>query len=499
MSKPLSGPDFNLGVPAQDIIEDTPLLGHADGEAVIVVRHGDVVSALGATCSHYGGPLAKGLVSGTTIRCPWHHACFDIMSGEATRAPALDPIDRWKIGTRDGKIHTAGKIERAKPSGQPNDDRNFVIIGGGGAGEAASEMLRREGFAGRIMILSADADAPPDRPDLSKNFLSGDADAADIPLRAADFYKQQNIDLRLGTKVTRIDPESRQVTLQDGGMIAFDSLLLATGAAPRHLTVPGGDAIYYLRSFADSRALVAAATSGSSAVVIGSSFIGMEVAAALRKREVKVDVVTQETVPMQTVLGPELGAFIRALHEDNGVTFHTDTAIASIDNKTVTLKNGKIIAADLIVAGIGVEPLTDLAEQAGIDVKNGILVNEYLETSSPGIFAAGDIARWPDPQSGTAIRVEHWVVAQTQGQVAARNMLGKAQPYDYVPFFWTSHFGVPIRYVGHASKWDEIRIDGSLADRDCAVHYIKDGKTIAMATIKRDMAAMKFAVEQESR
>ena len=497
-----SGPNLAQGVALSAVNEGSMLLGHVGNEPVLVARHGGDLFAIGAICTHYQGALAEGLLVDDTVRCPLHHACFSFRTGEALRAPALSPVACWHVEQRGETIFVREKVKREHPSPLPLDGglpRSVVIVGGGAAGNAAAEMLRREGFDGSITMLSADDALPYDRPNLSKDFLAGTAPEDWIPLRSADFYEKQRIDVRLGARVAAIDPAERSVRLTDGGRFTFDALLLATGADPVRLDIPGADLpkLHYLRTLDDSRVLIDKAKVAKSVAVIGASFIGLEAAAALRDRGLAVHVIGPQSRPLERVLGPQLGDMIKAIHEEHGVVFHFGTSAAAIDETGVTVKNGEQITADLVVAGIGVRPEVEIAAQAGLDTDNGILVDAYLQTSAPGIFAAGDIARWPDPHTGANIRVEHWVVAERQGQTAARNILGHSEPFDAVPFFWSQHYDVAIRYVGHAERWDRIEIDGDLMARDCTVGYFLGDRKLAVATVSRDQANLRAEVELE--
>lgn len=503
-SSEISGPDLAAGVPLSSVADNGMLLGHVQGEAVLLARRGNDLFAIGATCSHYGGPLAQGLLVGDTVRCPWHHACFSLRTGAAVRAPALNPVACWRVEQAQGMLYVREQIQPAKPpalAASPGLPQSIVIVGGGAAGNAAAETLRREGYTGRITMLSADSSVPYDRPNLSKSYLAGSAPPEWIPLRSMEFYREHDINLRLDAEVAEIDTVRRRLLLVDDSQYSFDSLLLATGAEPLRLPVPGADLphVHTLRTLADSNALIATASSARRAVVIGASFIGLEVAAALRARNIEVHVVGRESVLMERVLGPQVGAFLRTLHEAHGVHFHLNTSAAAIDPHSVTLQNGETLAAELVVVGIGVQPALGLAQQAGLKLERGIAVDEYLETSVPGIFAAGDIARWPDRLSGAAIRVEHWAVAERQGQTAARNMLGKREPFDAVPFFWTEQYDFTLGYTGHAENWDRIEIDGSLEARDCSIGYWRNGVRLALAVVQRDLDGLRAELEFEHR
>jgi NADPH-dependent 2,4-dienoyl-CoA reductase/sulfur reductase-like enzyme/nitrite reductase/ring-hydroxylating ferredoxin subunit len=497
---PPAGPDLTQGVALSDFTGET-LLGHVGDEDVLLVRAGPDIFAIDAHCSHYHGPLAEGLVVGERIRCPWHHACFDLRSGEAARAPALNPLQVWQVARTGDRIFVKPKREQPKPriTGPIDAPDRIVIIGGGAAGFAAAEMLRRQDYRGSIVMLSDDAAAPVDRPNLSKDYLAGSAPEDWLPLRPDDFYADAAIELRINTEVASIDATARSVVLSGGATVPYDRLLLATGAEPVRLPIPGAGQshVHVLRSLADCRAIIEASKGARRAIVIGASFIGLEAAAALRAREIEVHVVGLEQRPMERVLGPAMGDFVRALHEQHGVIFHLGDTVTAIDGQRATLKSGGVLEAELVVVGVGVRPRLALAEQAGLALDRGISVNAWLETSVAGIYAAGDIARWPDPHSQRNIRVEHWVVAERQGQTAARNMLGQREPFDAVPFFWSQHYDVPINYVGHAEAWDEIAIDGDIAAKDCLLRYKSKGRVLAVASIYRDLASLQAELEME--
>jgi apoptosis-inducing factor 3 len=498
---PPAGPDLSKGIILSEFTGET-LLGHVGDDEVLLVRSGSEIFAIGAHCSHYHGPLAEGLVTGEGIRCPWHHACFDLRTGEAARAPAFNALAVWQVEQEGDRIFVREKREQPRPQvkGATDAPGRIVIVGGGAAGFAAAERLRREGYGGSIVMVSDDAASPIDRPNLSKDYLAGTAPEEWVPLRPDSFYSENHIELRLGERVARIDVGSRAVVLAGGTTLPYDRLLLATGAEPVRLSIPGSDQpqVHTLRSLADCREIIARAGTARRVVVMGASFIGLEVAASLRTRKIEVHVVAPDRKPMERVLGPELGDFVRELHEQHGVLFHLEDTANAIDGRRVHLAKGGTLDADFVVAGIGVRPRTGLAEQAGLTVERGVVVDACLQTSAPGIFAAGDIARWPDPHSGESIRVEHWVVAERQGQMAALNLLGAAERFTAVPFFWSQHYDVPINYVGHAQKWDALEIDGDIAHKDCLVRFMSGGRALAVASIFRDLESLQAEVAMET-
>ncbi|MDV3256416.1 MAG: FAD-dependent oxidoreductase [Sphingomonas sp.] len=477
------------------------LSGHVGDEAVLLVRRGTEYFAIGAACTHYGGPIAEGLLVGDTVRCPWHHACFDLRTGQPLRAPALDPLPCWRVEIKGELAVVGARLAPHAPIARPvrREPGSVVIVGGGAAGNAAAETLRREGYEGPVTIFSADTELPCDRPNLSKDYLAGKAPEEWTLLRTPDFYESHRISVRLGSRVSRIDTASRQVILEDGSSHGYGALLLATGAIPVRLEVPGTDLphVHYLRTLVDSRALAAAAIKARKAVVIGSGFIGLEVASSLRTRGLDVTVIGREAIPMAGLLGPELGSHIRKLHERHDVKFHMERAVTGIDESAVLLDDGSRIEAGLVVIGVGARPAISLAEDAGLETDDGVMVDQFLQTSASDVYAAGDIARWPDPHSGETIRIEHFAVAERQGQTAARNMLGMGEPFDAVPFFWTEQHGLALAYVGHSQGWDKLEVDGSIEREDCTLSFFKAGRKMAAVVINRDLEGLLAEVELE--
>jgi len=468
-----------------------------ESKPIIVARVAGQYYAFGAKCTHYGAPLDEGVLKGHALICPWHHACFDVRSGTRTEPPALNDLPHYPVRIEDGTVIVTIPEEgetRPRRAEKQADPRHFVIVGGGAAGSAAAEELRRAGFAGRITVLSASPDVPVDRPNLSKDFLDGHAKPEWIPLRSEDWYAEHGIELLLDTAVTGIDPAAHSVTTNRQARFRYDKLLLATGGIPRQLTgVPGAelDHIYTLRTLDDANRIIQAAANGKRAVIIGASFIGLEVAASLAGgRDVAVTVVAPEDVPFGHILGDDIGRMLQREHEQNGVEFRLGNGVAGFvgEGEQVTgveLESGERLDADFVVVGIGVVPATDFLRESGLalhDRDRSLRVDGHLRTSHPDIYAAGDIARWDDG-SDQGLRIEHWRTAQQQGVVAARNMLGEDQRIDdRVPFFWTAQWSVTLRYVGHAASWDEIIFWGGTPDDKAFIaFYVRDGKLQAAA------------------
>jgi NADPH-dependent 2,4-dienoyl-CoA reductase/sulfur reductase-like enzyme/nitrite reductase/ring-hydroxylating ferredoxin subunit len=488
-------PDFAFGVRIDDLPEGHMLVGRVGEEDAMLVRLQNQCYAIGGLCSHYHGELSKGLIVDDTVRCPLHHACFSLRTGAALAAPALDPVACWRVEQVGGQVFVREKRTPAKGgviAPTSNQPESVVIVGGGAAALSAALTLRNEGYDRDITLISSDDTAPYDRPNLSKDYLAGTAQEEWLPLRAPEFYADNHLKLTLNTSVQALDIRRKRVYLESGEL-PFGALLLATGSQAAHVDIAGttADKPLYLRSLADCRALLKRIEGARRVIILGTGFIGLEAAASLRSRGVEVDIVGFEKIPMERALGPELGALIHQLHVSHGVNFHLGTSIAGVADRTYRLTDGTEVQADVLIAGVGARPRIELAERAGLTLNRGVMVDEYLQTSAPGVFAAGDIARYPAHFSGELIRVEHWVHAERQGQAAARNILGYHQPFSSVPFFWTQQYDLTINYTGHAEKWDRTQIEGDLSKRDGLIRYLRDGRMLAAASVSRDLDNLK--------
>jgi 3-phenylpropionate/trans-cinnamate dioxygenase ferredoxin reductase subunit len=490
----LTGPDLSQGVALNALREGEPLLGQMEGQAAMLVRRGDAVLAVAATCSHYSGPLAEGLVVGDTVRCPWHHACFSLRTGAVLGPPGLSPLACWAVEVSGGKAYARNRLAPEPAAKPPRSPASVFIVGAGAAGEAAASGLREFGYSGPITLLGAEASPPLDRPNLSKDYLAGNAPDDWLPLRPESYWREHDITLLTGQRVIALDTAAHRLTCADGRSLSYGALLLATGAQPVQPALPGADRahVHTLRTLADVRAILAGIDARARrAVVVGASFIGLEAAASLRARGVEVHVVAPETQPLARVFGPRLADHVRRVHDAMGTQFHLGRKPAVIHADAVELDDGTRVAADLVVFGIGVRPDVTLAQQAGLQVDNGIVVDAFLATSAPEVYAAGDVANWPDAASGGRLRIEHWAVAQAHGRQAARNMLGYAEPFRNVPFFWSQHGEVAINYVGHAQQWDRVEEDGDPASGSYLCRYFQGTRLLAIASLGRDIDSLR--------
>lgn len=472
--------------------------------SILLARVNDRFYAVSPMCPHYGAPLAKGVLCGRRLVCPWHHATFDVTSGDIEEPPALDALVSYPVRVEGERVFVSVPEEaqdrRTPEMVQPDpaaDSRQFVIIGGGAAGYAAAQTLREEGFRGDIAMITHEDRAPYDRPNLSKDYLHGHAEPEWMPLRPDEFFNEHGIKLLRKREVTRVDAHAKVITFEDGKTMDFDALLVATGGAPVRLNIPGAELknVFMLRSFADADSIIETAQHSRRAVVVGASFIAMEAAYSLRERGLEVTIVAPSQVPFEKTLGPEIGALFRQLHESHGVQFKLGSIVYRFEGthnvEAVTLDSGERIETDMVVAGVGVRPVTQFLEGVELDQNSGVVVDSRLRAAE-GIYAAGDIAKFPDARTGERIRIEHWRTALQQGRTAARNMIGRDEPFTGVPFFWTRQFNVTLDYVGHATSWDEIIYQGDVSAHNFIAFYVKGERVVAIAGMKRDreMAAV---------
>jgi apoptosis-inducing factor 3 len=462
----------------------------AEGTAILVLREGAALHAVGGTCPHAGGPLAEGARRDGRVVCPWHKATFCLRSGAVLEPPAVDALPRFDIRAADGRVLVrlpARAAERAQPAA---DARCFVIVGAGAAGALAAQTLREAGFGGQVVMLDRENRVPYDRTVLSKYVLSGEQGGEKSPLQTQSFYREHDIERRTAT-VTRIALDERRIVCADGTEIAYDAALIATGGAPRRPDLPGmalGN-VLLLRNRADAEAILAQAERSTRAVILGTSFVGMEVAASLRERGLDVTVAGKDAVPFEKQLGAQIGGAFISLHERRGVRFRLARGIAALeggpDVRAVVLEDGERLAADLVVVGFGVAPATSGIAGLPREEDGGIRVDAHLHVGN-GLYAAGDIARFPLRGDGAPIRVEHWRVAEQHGRVAARNMLGEAVRYDAVPVFWTIQYLKRLDYIGHAARWDEVVMHGDPGKPEFLAYYVQDGRVAAAAAFDRD-------------
>ena len=488
------GLNLEEGISLSRLEEGKPLGGNVGDDKVVVVKQGDQIFAIGARCTHYSGPLEKGLVVGKTIRCPLHHAVFDLETSRPVGAPAFKPTGCYPVEVEGDRFRVLPKAEPESVTEPQESPESVLIIGAGAAAAAAAEMLRQEGYEGPITMIGVEKSGPVDRPNLSKDYLAGEAQEDWIPLGGDEHWRELGVELVTGEEVVEIDRDNKRVRTGGGATYDYDVLLYATGAEPMVPPIDGIESTncFTLRSFDDSQTIANAADDSDHALIVGASFIGLEVAASLRNRGVDVTVVAPETLPLARAFGDEIGQLVKSLHEEHGVTFHLEQTVDRFETNRAHLSGGAKVPFDFVVMGTGVKPRTELAEKAGLKVDDGVIVDGQMRTSDPSIYAAGDVARYPDPTGNGTARIEHWVLAERLAQRAARHMVGAAHlGLRDIPFFWSWHYDLKINYVGHATDFDEIVIDGSVPDRDATVGYLKGGRVLAVATLGRALASLR--------
>ena len=484
-----------------DLKEGTPIVVDTAGEdKALLVRVKGKLYAVSHECPHYQEKLENGVLFGTEIVCKSHLARMDVTTGRLVAGPACNDLPVYPVKVEKGEVWL-GKPENPKfpkpPANLGSDPRVFLIVGAGAAGNSAAEWLRRKGFAGRIVIVTPETDRPYDRPNLSKDFITGKSGEDWLPLHGSKFYPAQGIELLTGKRVVALDPEKKTVRFEGGETLSFDKALLATGGTPRRLTIPGadGEASYLLRTAADARTILAAATRWKSVVLIGSGFIGLELAGSLRERGLAVSVVAPEPVPLAHIVGDRIGAYIKTQLEAKGVTFllgRTPKEIAGAAGaKSVTLSDGTRLSAGFVVTGLGVQPAVEYLTSTPLVENGAVPVDADMRTRSRDIFAAGDIAAVPDREWGRR-RVEHWVVAQRQGMRAAASMLDEKPGRDEVDVFWSRLAGASLKYVGHARSFDQVVYRGSVEEgRFLAGFYLRGGlKAAATIGLAQEIVAV---------
>jgi apoptosis-inducing factor 3 len=466
---------------------------------ILLVRLKGTFYAIGSTCPHYGAPMEEGVLCGERIVCPWHKSCFSVTNGALLEPPALDDLSQFKVHisgedvlvlvSEESPDHHIPVMVAADPQADP---RTFVILGAGAAGCSAAQTLRQIGFQGRIVMIGLEDRVPYDRPSLSKEYLAGKLQADALPLRPSEFFEQHGIE-RLNRRVVTVDAATKSITFADRSSMRYDALLLATGGQPRTLDVPGSDLgnIFLLRTYEDADRIMEAAQPGTRVVVIGDSFIGMETAASLTQRQLQVAIVAPGAIPFKKIFGEQIGEMLKQQHVQHGIQFHTGKVSqfegeeGAENVRRVILNNGDYLDADLVIVGVGVRPATDYLQGVTLNSEGGVPVDSYLQAAE-GLYAAGDIAVFPDARTGKSVRIEHWRLAEQHGRVAAHNMVGHPTKFDSVPFFWTNQFDLQIDYVGHADTWDEIIVDGDIAKSEFMAYYVKDNRVLAAAGCNRD-------------
>ncbi|KAI5122548.1 hypothetical protein M0805_005275 [Coniferiporia weirii] len=489
--------------------------GEGEGK-VLLSRIGGKIHATSAFCTHYGAPLAKGtLVSDGRVVCPWHGACFNVCTGDIEDAPALDAIHSFKATVQDGKIHVTADPKRTlkdnmkraptlSTDGVVEPGKGVVIVGGGAGAVHTVESLRENGYKGNVTILSSERYAPIDRTKMSKTLIS---DTSKLEWRSASDLKiKYNTNLRIGVTVTNVDTKNKTVTTDNKETLGYDSLVLATGGSPRRLPVEGASLgnVFTLRHAQDTKKIDQAVTKGKRIVVIGSSFISMEIVATITKRELaSIDVIGMEEFPFEGVLGKEVGKGFKQYHESKGIKFHMQSKVeklspsqtdAAVVGAVVLGDGGPTLPADVVVMGVGVAPATGFLRDSGFTLERdgGVRVDEFLRVSGLGgsVYAIGDIAVFPQTETSDARRIEHWNVASNHGRAVGRAIAGKPEPFAKIPVFWSAQ-GQQLRYCGLGHGFDDVFIQGNPAELKFVAYYFKAGKVVAVASMQSDPVVTK--------
>ena len=510
--------EVNIGKSSDFVDGDLYEVPVGDDKQILVARHEGKLYAIGSKCSHYGYPLAKGVKCENEVVCPLHDATFDIRTGKVIRGPGLDGLPTYPVRVdKNGEVFVSipstsdslpAKVGAVMSKRDPKNPNTFVIVGGGAAGLTAAETLRQEGFTGRIILISKEPHLPYDRPVLSKKLpIKGKIDG--LFLRKADHFDSADIEVRLSTEVESIDPKSQTIKTVSGESLPYTKCLVATGGTPRELFIPGATAknVFVMRTIDDALAInELSSEKGQRIVVIGGSFIGMELASTLIQKGVDVTVVAKTSVPYERVLGKKVGAFFANLLTERDIRYigNSSAKIIRVDRDTglanaVELDDGDVIPADAIIIGAGVIPNcpvsnVELCSDGSIPVTPFLSSRQFPDT----LFAAGDICTFPYVRAGGAdLRVEHWDVAIQQGRVAAMNMLSKHIPFNEIPYFWTMVFGKSLRYVGNVGSenvtFDNVLIEGDLKKGEFVAYYTKKDVIVAVATVGKDPVAVACA------
>ena len=465
----------------QDLPEMKPVKAPVGDTDVLLIRHGDSVHAYQATCPHAGAPLEQGAICDGKLICPWHKAAFNLDDGSLAEPLALSHLPQYPLRIENGMVQVKPEPlpARQPQSGSPSS-AVFVIVGSGAAGSAAAWTLRDQGFAGKLILVDREREAPYDRTALSKFVAAGEMKISEVPAPVDDTFLQQ-VERYYGD-VERLDSRQQNLHFADGSTLHFDKLLIASGGVPQRPEIPGKAlfGVHLLRSIEQADSLLREVDEKQKLVIIGNSFIGMELASALRARGIEVQVIARDALPFKKQFGSKIAGFFRQLHEGQGVRF-IEGEVAALQGERqvcgVELKSGEVVPADVVLLATGVAPATGFIHDIELLDDGSLPTNQQLQLSE-NIWAVGDIASYPVAKGYQ--RIEHYRVAQQQGRLAAKNMLGATQVFDRVPFFWTAHFGTRYEYLGHASEWDQFELIGSLDDQKFIGFYGQQGKLAAV-------------------